>query len=211
VRFGLLAPLLLALACNDTATDRREWRPSDHDHTDNPSEGQVVGSPDGGSPELARHGLNEVSIMAWQQNCVRCHGRLGRGDGPQGPMTRATDLGNPDFQRTVSDEQMMKSLKEGKGLMPAFPLPEQTLKSLIQLVRLVGKATLETEAAAGGTPAGSGAPARSAAPPGSVRAAPGRPGASAAPVVAPPGIFAPASAKAPAAPVATTPTPPVTP
>jgi cytochrome c oxidase cbb3-type subunit 3 len=210
VRSGLLAPLLLALACNDAAADRREWRPSDHDHTDNPSAGQVVGGPDGGSPELARHGLNEVSIMAWQQNCVRCHGRLGRGDGPQGPMTRATDLGNPDFQRTVSDEQMMKSLKEGKGLMPAFTLPEPTLKSLVQLVRLIGKATLDAEAQARGAPAASGAPAGSAAPHGSARAAPVKPSASATKVVTPPGILAPASARAPAAPVAT-PTPPVAP
>jgi mono/diheme cytochrome c family protein len=204
VRSRLLAPLLLALSCNEAPTDRREWRPSDHDHTDNPSENQVVGGPDGGSPELARVGLNEVSLMAWQQNCVRCHGRLGRGDGPQGPMTRATDLGDPDFQRTITDEQMLKSMKEGKGLMPAFPLPEPTLKNLIQLVRLIGKATAEAEAQASGMPAGSGVPAGSGAPHGSARVPPTKPGASAARVATPPGILAPASARAPVA----TPVPP---
>jgi hypothetical protein len=203
VRPRLIALLLLALACNEAPTDRREWRPSDHDHTDNPSANQVVGGPDGGSPELARVGLNEVSIMAWQQNCVRCHGRLGRGDGPQGPMTRATDLGNPDFQRTISDEQMLKSIKDGKGLMPAFPLPESTLKNLVQLVRLIGKATLEAEAAERGMPAGSGSAAGSAAPHGSVRPPPIKAGTSAVRGLTPPGVLPKPTASAPPAAAAT--------
>lgn len=207
MRSSLLAPLLLALACNEAPADRREWRPSDHDHTDSPSANQVVGGPDGGSPELARHGLNEVTIMAWQQNCVRCHGRLGRGDGPQGPMTRAIDLGNPDFQRTVSDEQLLASIRDGKGLMPAFPLPEPTLKSLVQLVRLIGKATLEAEAHAAAAASGSGAPAPSAAPHGSAKSAPSaRPAAPARPAVAPTGQ-PPSSATAPAAPAPPPPAP----
>jgi hypothetical protein len=199
VRPRPFALLFLALACNEAPSDRREWRPSDHDHTDTPSANQVVGGPDGGSPELTRVGLNEVSIMAWQQNCVRCHGRLGRGDGPQGPMTRAIDLGNPDFQRTISDEQILKSIKDGKGLMPAFPLPEPTLKNLVQLVRLIGKATLEAEAQERGMPAGSGVPAGSARPPGSARPAPAKAGASSGRGAAPSGILAPASAGTPAA------------
>jgi hypothetical protein len=205
VRSGLLAPLLLALACNESPTDRREWRPSDHDHTDSPSENQVVGGPDGGSPELARHGLNEVTIMAWQQNCVRCHGRLGRGDGPQGPMTHAADLGNPDLQRTLTDEQMLKSIRDGKGLMPAFPLPEPTLKSLVQLVRLIGKATVDAEAAASSPPAGSAAPGGSAR--GVASARPSAPGVRPAPsatarvvTTVAPTAPAPAPAVAPPAP-----------
>jgi hypothetical protein len=210
VRPRLLALLLLALSCNEASTDRREWRPSDHDHTDNPNANQVVGGPDAGSPELSRVGLNEVSIMAWQQNCVRCHGRLGRGDGPQGPMTRAIDLGNPDFQRTITDEQMLKSIKDGKGLMPAFPLPEPTLKNLVQLVRLIGKATQEEDAAERGMKAGSGAPSGSAPPHGSARAPVPKAGASAGRVT-PPGILAPASAKAPAAPAPTAAPPPAAP
>jgi mono/diheme cytochrome c family protein len=207
VRSGLLAPLLLALACNEAPPDRREWRPTDHDHTDGPSANQVVGGPDAGAPELARVGLDEVSMVAWQQNCVRCHGRLGRGDGPQGAMTHATDLGNPDFQRTITDEQMLKSLKEGKGLMPASPLPEPTLKSLIRLVRLIGKATAEAAAAETAAVA-SASPHGSAAPHGSARPVPSARGAGSATRALPPptartlGSAPAAPAPAPAAPSA---------
>jgi mono/diheme cytochrome c family protein len=148
VRLPTLALVLAALACNAPPSDRREWRASDHDHTENPGANQVVGGPDAGTaPELAKHGLNELAIVTWQQNCVRCHGRLGHGDGPQGKLTRATDLSNPAWQNAATDDQILKTIREGRGLMPAFPLPDSTLRSLLQLVRLIGKATEEAPAA----------------------------------------------------------------
>ena len=36
-------------------------------------------------------GLEDVTIVAWSQNCTQCHGQLGRGDGPRGPMLKATN------------------------------------------------------------------------------------------------------------------------
>ncbi len=170
-RLALLA--LVAVACNNTPPDRREWRPSDHDHTDNPGADQVVGGPDAGTdPELAQHGLNEVTIVAWSQNCVRCHGRLGRGDGPQGPMVHATDLSNPEWQKSVTDDDILKTLRQGRGLMPAFPLPEPTLEALVHLVRLIGQATAEDHAAPDGSAAAapSGSAPRVASPHGSATA-----------------------------------------
>jgi mono/diheme cytochrome c family protein len=140
---SLLIPFLLAAApaCEEQAPDLREWRPSDHDHTTNPGSDQVEGGPDAGTaPELAAHGLNEVVIVAWEQNCVRCHGRFGRGDGPQGPMVHAADLTNSTWQATVKDDDIFKVIHDGRGLMPAFPLPESTLRALVQLVRLLGQA-----------------------------------------------------------------------
>jgi len=153
VRPLVLLPLLVALGCNAAPSDRREWRATDHDHTDNPGSDQVVGGADAGmAGELAQHGLNEVTLVAWQQNCVRCHGQIGRGDGPQGRMTRAIDLTNPEFQKSITDDQILKTLREGRGLMPAFPLPETTLRSLVQLVRLIGRAGAEAAEAASGAP-----------------------------------------------------------
>lgn len=153
-----LVPFVFCLisGCNNAPADMREWRATDHDHVTNPGSDQVQGGPDAGvSPELAKHGLNEVTIASWQQNCVRCHGRLGRGDGPQGPMLRATDLTDPRWQAAVSDEQMMKSIREGKGSMPAFDLPESTLRPLVALIRLFARAH-------GPAPADSGVPSASA-------------------------------------------------
>lgn len=154
-----LFPLALATttlaACNEQPPDLREWRPSDHDHTTNPGNDQVEGGPDAGTaPELAAHGLNEVVIVAWEQNCVRCHGRFGRGDGPQGPMVHAADLTNAKWQATVSDDDVFKLIRDGRGLMPAFPLPDDTLHALVQLIRLLGQATAPP-ASASAAPAGS--------------------------------------------------------
>jgi cytochrome c oxidase cbb3-type subunit 3 len=142
-------------ACNEQPPDLREWHPSDHDHTTNPGNDQVEGGPDAGTaPELAAHGLNEVVIVAWEQNCVRCHGRFGRGDGPQGPMVHAADLTNAKWQATASDDDIFKFIRDGRGLMPAFPLPDETLRALVQLIRLLGQATAPG-ASASAAPAGS--------------------------------------------------------
>jgi cytochrome c oxidase cbb3-type subunit 3 len=161
-------------ACNSAPGDLRPWRAEDHDHTTNPGQDQVVAGPDAGpAPELARVGLDEVTIIAWNQNCVRCHGRIGRGDGPQGAMVRALDLTNPAWQRSATDEQIAASIKNGKGQMPPFPLPDSTIQSLVRLVRLldaskanepVGSPDADAAASASAPPATSGAPASSAGP-----------------------------------------------
>jgi len=164
IRFVLLAAL--TFGCDGKRADVREWRPEDHDHTTNPGAEQVVGGPDAGpAPELARHGLDEVTVVAWQQNCTRCHGRIGRGDGPQGAMFRATDLSNPEWQAAMSDEQMALAIKNGRGAMPPFPLPDSTIQGLVRLIRLL-RAEPEGEpgAAPSGAPGSSAAPAPSAAP-----------------------------------------------
>lgn len=147
---ALLGFSSLAVACDRSPGDVREWTPADHDHTSNPSETQVQVQPDGGSP-LARFGIDEVTLVAWKQNCVRCHGALGTGDGPQGPSTRARDLSDPAWQAGATDEAIARSIREGKGMMPAFQLPEPTITTLVRLVRL-----FNAERTPSAAPAGSG-------------------------------------------------------
>jgi cytochrome c oxidase cbb3-type subunit 3 len=168
--------LLTTLGCNERPADVREWRVTDHDHTDNPGSGQVQVDPaDAGAPAVP--GLEDVTIVAWQQNCTRCHGQLGRGDGPQGPMVKATNLSDPTWQAAVTDAQLAASIKHGKGAMPAFPLPDGTITNLVKLVRMMNAAR------AGAHP--SAAPSTSAAPVASAaRNATAKPAAS-APVPAP--------------------------
>ena len=160
LRCAVLSVLLLgALGCNERAADLREWRVSDHDQSDAPPSQQ--GQVDPKAAGSAVPGLEDVTIVAWQQNCTRCHGQLGRGDGPQGPMVKATNLSDPAWQSSVTDEQIAAVIKNGKGAMPPVNLPEGTVSNLVKLVRMMNAARL--------APAGSAAPgAGSAAPAASV-------------------------------------------
>jgi len=163
IRFQLGRLLLacgLLLACNETPADLRTWRPTDHDHTENPNSEQVQVT-DAGSAE-ANHGLDDVTIVAWQQNCTSCHGPLGRGDGPQGPMVHAADLSRSDWQASVTDEAIATTILQGRGRMPAFKLPEATVQRLVALVRMLD-ATRMQEAMQADNPHGA-APAHGAAP-----------------------------------------------
>jgi mono/diheme cytochrome c family protein len=163
---GLLGALAFG-GCNERAPDLREWRASDHDRADGPpaNQGQVDPTkPEG--PQIA--GLEDVTIVAWSQNCTQCHGQLGRGDGPRGPMLKATNLSDAAWQASVTDEQIATTIKIGRGAMPSFKqLPDVTVANLVKLVRMMNVARLQAHAAA----SASAAPSSSAAP-GAASAAP---------------------------------------
>jgi mono/diheme cytochrome c family protein len=131
----LFAATLLLAACDRAPSDLREWRATDHDHTSNPNSSQVEVKPGAVSP-LAAQGVDEVTIVTWQENCVKCHGAVGAGDGPQGPMTHARDLTSPEWQAATTDAAIEQSIRDGRGRMPAFKLPDSTVASLVRLVRL---------------------------------------------------------------------------
>jgi mono/diheme cytochrome c family protein len=122
-------------ACNSAPADLRPWKATDHDHTANPNAGQVQVT-DAGSPS-SKLGLDEVTIVAWQQNCTTCHGPLGRGDGPQGQLVHASDLSRSDWQASVTDEAIAATIRQGRGRMPAFNLPEVTITHLVALIRML--------------------------------------------------------------------------
>ncbi len=148
----------LSFACNDTPADLRTWRASDHDHTENPNADQVQVS-DAGAADTG-HGLDDVTVVAWQQNCTSCHGPLGRGDGPQGQLVHAADLSRPDWQATVSDEAIASTIRQGRGRMPAFNLPDATITRLVALIRMLDLNQMQR--AANAAAAASGSPPKAA-------------------------------------------------
>ena len=153
---------LFTVACKSEAHDLREWKPSDHDHTSEPGRDQVDVSDTETNNPLSAHGISEVVLLGWRQNCVRCHGVIGRGDGAQAASTRPPDLTNPERQAQLSDTDIKTVIRQGRGLMPAHDLPDSTIDGLVKLVRLLnasGKGVAEA-------PAGSAVPPGSAAPPG---------------------------------------------
>ncbi len=131
---------LLAWGCDAKNPDALpEWTPGDHDNQESPAAGQVDTSQRSAMPDLEKHGITDVVLATWKQNCVRCHGVIGRGDGPDGRALRPRDLSNPTWQRVALDSEIRRTIEKGRGKMPAFGhLPDETISGLIQLIRMLG-------------------------------------------------------------------------
>ncbi|HEU4408454.1 MAG TPA: cytochrome c [Polyangiaceae bacterium] len=135
---ALALPLVAALAGGcQTARDVREWKASDHEQPEHPpAERQPQRRPSqvpaqAESPESTAM-LTEI---AWQKNCLTCHGPDGKGDGPQGNLFKAQDLTRPEWQASASDEQIAQTIRQGKNRMPKFDLPPEVVNGLIKRIR----------------------------------------------------------------------------
>jgi cytochrome c oxidase cbb3-type subunit 3 len=141
--------------CGITACDRPpsdqglpEWTASDHDRNEEQqrvangqqaptSAAQAIQASrgDGGG---AADPLATLLDVTWRNQCSPCHGPSGRGDGPNGPMVRAANLADPDFQKQHTDAELTASIVNGKGRMPKFDLPPQVVAGLVRRVRIFG-------------------------------------------------------------------------
>ena len=126
--------LVLVIACDRSGGDVREWQPSDHDRAEPPA---LARSASGSSPHAPVRGLSQEAMQQWGVHCARCHGKLGRGDGPDGPRLGARDLSHPQWQRATTDAMLLDAIRSGRDAMPAFDLPEPTLTSLVALIRMM--------------------------------------------------------------------------
>ncbi len=129
---GVLGPSALALGCDRAPSPDglKEWKPEDHDGDKRqPAANQ---GPKGASNT---GGIAQLVDIAWKNQCQSCHGPSGHGDGPQGVMVKAADLGREDWQAAVKDEEIAAIIKNGKGRMPKFELPEELVKGLVGRVR----------------------------------------------------------------------------
>jgi cytochrome c oxidase cbb3-type subunit 3 len=129
VRLPSLLFLLVLAACDrPPSVELKEWTASDHDgekKTANAKQGAKGDA--GGTPALVE--------IAWRNQCATCHGAGGKGDGPQGPMFKAADLGREDWQSKVKDEEIAATIKNGKGRMPKFDLPDDVVSGLVTRIR----------------------------------------------------------------------------
>lgn len=135
----LLSALLCGVlsGCERRVTPTREWQASDHGQptqADPDRTPPAEAEPEEGGPERAADALYNVS-------CAGCHGRDGRGQGPQRPPgAPLPDFSDPQFQAQRTDAQLLQVLREGRGLMPPFgkQLNEQGLDALVAKVRRFG-------------------------------------------------------------------------
>jgi mono/diheme cytochrome c family protein len=131
-----LAVLTLA-ACDSppSATDLSTWSPQDHDHSDEKervASGAQAAPAGSGSKD---DGARVLIESTWRNQCASCHGLVGHGDGPSGPMVKAQDLTRPDWQAGVTDAQLTASITNGKNRMPRFDLPPTVVAGLVVRIR----------------------------------------------------------------------------
>ena len=69
--------------------------------------------------------------ITWRRQCAACHGPIGHGDGPQGPMVKAADLTRDEWQAKVTDEEIAATIRSGKGRMPQVRPPGPVVKGLV--------------------------------------------------------------------------------
>ena len=75
----------------------------------------------------------------YKERCVFCHGENGAGDGPLGRMLKPSPPSFGDLQRLASrsDEELMKTIAEGKSPMPRFgeKLSVEGIKNVLAYIR----------------------------------------------------------------------------
>jgi cytochrome c oxidase cbb3-type subunit 3 len=132
------ASLVLALAaasCGRAPSDTREWKPDDHDRTDDNSKGRAAPPRTAASTAASANPMVTLVEVTWRNQCAQCHGPIGRGDGPQGQLVHAPDLTKADWQNKVTDEQIARTIATGKNRMPKFELPADVLGGLVARIR----------------------------------------------------------------------------
>jgi cytochrome c oxidase cbb3-type subunit 3 len=145
---ALPLPLALTLGCErpPSADSLKEWSPADHDRAEEmgrassgAGQGQGAGQAAGQTQPQAQvkgdGGLSALAEVSWVQNCATCHGPLGKGDGPTGPMMKASDLTREEWQASVTDDEIAAVVKNGKGRMPKFDLPDPVIRGLVGRIR----------------------------------------------------------------------------
>jgi Cytochrome C oxidase, cbb3-type, subunit III len=141
--FALIALTIAACDRPPTADNLRDWTPADHDRNDEKEKsGAQGGARQRGAQQPRGTGntgnADDGTVLidaTWKAQCLRCHGPIGHGDGPEGPMVKATDLTNGDWQDKVQDGDIAATIKTGKNKMPKFDLPDSVVQGLVARIR----------------------------------------------------------------------------
>lgn len=75
------------------------------------------------------------------RSCSGCHGPSGRGTKRPGFATPPKDLTDPELQARLSDDEIARTIREGKGPMPPFErlLGEEDIQDIVLFVRTLGQ------------------------------------------------------------------------
>ncbi len=73
----------------------------------------------------------------YRTHCMDCHDTDGRGEPSRGIMRTIPDFTRPEWHRDRSNDRLVRSIREGKGSMPAMKgkLGETEVVQLVSLIR----------------------------------------------------------------------------
>jgi mono/diheme cytochrome c family protein len=138
----LLALVVLAVlttaACDrpPSADSLQQWTQADHHSSDDDKAAAAGGAQVARAASATPGGdVAQLVDLTWRQQCMTCHGAMGRGDGQMGPMVQAPDLTRADWQSKVTDAEMVATIKGGRNRMPSFNLPGPVLSGLVARIR----------------------------------------------------------------------------
>jgi mono/diheme cytochrome c family protein len=121
---ALLALIVLSIVLG--LTQRGQWNI--------PEEAKLRRNPIHASPQA----LDAARIL-YDDHCERCHGKTGRGDGPDATKfsTSPRDLSDSSRMSAQSDGELFYKISEGRGPMPEFKtkLTEEQRWQLVQSMR----------------------------------------------------------------------------
>ncbi|MFQ5690964.1 MAG: c-type cytochrome [Gemmatimonadota bacterium] len=85
-------------------------------------------------------GLTDTGGEIYRKQCVACHGKTGKGDGPAAVALtpKPKNLADPEGPvAKLSDEQLIEVLTKGKGTMPGFSalLSPDEIKEVVAYIR----------------------------------------------------------------------------
>jgi cytochrome c6 len=72
----------------------------------------------------------------YKSKCAMCHGADGSGNTPVGKSLHLKSLGAVDVQK-LTDAELSKIIREGKGKMPAFAASKLTDTELAEVVHVI--------------------------------------------------------------------------
>ncbi|MBI5767313.1 MAG: cytochrome c [Verrucomicrobia bacterium] len=91
---------------------------------------------------LALTAFGADAAANWESQCAKCHGADGKGDTKMGRKLGIADLTDAKVQAKFTDEQAVKSMKEGVkdkdgklSMKPIEGLSEAEMKALVPVVR----------------------------------------------------------------------------
>jgi mono/diheme cytochrome c family protein len=137
----LMLALLVAIAapaCDrpPSADSLPQWTQADHHSSDDDKAAAAGGAQVARAASAAPGGdVAQLVDLTWRQQCMTCHGPMGRGDGQMGPMVQAPDLTRAEWQSKVTDAEMAATIKGGRNRMPSFNLPDPVLSGLVARIR----------------------------------------------------------------------------